>query len=121
MTSRGTQQRGILRFVAALLSALAALAAPDARAQTYRVEIRPTLNDVDVTVEHLAQKTMLIMKLTNNTDARVRCILRYDASPQTPRRSTVFVNPGRTEQNVLRAQRRWFSVIVNVECSPAPR
>ena len=83
------------------------------------MQVNTTLNDLAIEVEHLAQATMLIMRLTNNSDTRVRCNLRYDAAPQTPRRATVFVNPGRTEQNVFRAQRRWFSVTVNVECSAA--
>lgn len=118
MISRHSPQRGVLPLVATLLVAGVAAAA---WAQTYTVQVNSTLNDLDIKVEHLAQSTMLIMKLTNNTDTRVRCNLRYDASPQTPRRTTVFVNPGRTEQNVFQAQRRWFSVTVNVECSPAPR
>ena len=104
-----------------LATAAALLLATVAFAQTYTVQVNATLNDLDIKVEHVAQSTMLIMTLTNNTDTRVRCNLRYDAAPQTPRRSTVFVNPDRTEQNVFRAQRRWFSVTVNVECSPAPR
>jgi hypothetical protein len=122
VTSRRLQQLAGFQFVAALLLAATLLAPTDsAFAQTYTVQVNPTLNDLDIKVEHVAQSTMLIMKLTNNTDTRVRCELRYDASPQTPRRSTVFLNPGSTEQNVFRAQRRWFSVTVNVECNPAPR
>lgn len=89
--------------------------------QVYTVEVRPNLNDLDVAIDYVAQSTMLVMRLTNNGDVRVRCTLNYDASPQTPRRSTVFIEPGRTGQNALRAQRRWFSVIVDVECRPAPR
>jgi hypothetical protein len=89
--------------------------------QVYTVEVRPTLTDVNVAIDHVAQSTMLVMRLTNNGEERVRCTLNFDASPQTPRRATVFIAPGRTEQSVLRAQRRWFSVIVDVECRPAPR
>lgn len=114
--SRHWLQRGILQLVASLALAGAAAAV---FAQTYTVQVNTTLNDLAIEVEHLAQATMLIMRLTNNSDTRVRCNLRYDAAPQTPRRATVFVNPGRTEQNVFRAQRRWFSVTVNVECSAA--
>ena len=116
--SRHWLQRGILQLVASLALAGAAAAA---FAQTYTVQVNTTLNDLAIEVEHLAQATMLIMRLTNNSDTRVRCNLRYDAAPQTPHRATVFVNPGRMEQNVFHARRRWFSVIVNVECSPAPR
>jgi hypothetical protein len=51
----------------------------------------------------------------------VRCNLRFDAAPQTPVRRTRRIDPGQTDSNVLRAQRRWFSVTVDVECVPAPR
>ena len=42
-----------------------------------------------------------------------------DASPQTPRRSTRNIKPGETISSVFRAQRHWFSVIVDVTCQPA--
>jgi hypothetical protein len=93
---------------------------PAARAQTYSVEIRPVLNGLDIGIEHVAQASMLIVKLTNRTDDRVRCQLVFDASPQTPVRSTRSIRPGRTISSVLRAQRRWFSVIVDVTCQPSP-
>lgn len=108
-------------FAAAVLMLVAAPVQAVAPSQVYTVEVRPTLNDVAVAIDYVAQSTMLVMRLTNNGDVRVRCTLNYDASPQTPRRSTVFIEPGRTEQNALRAQRRWFSVTVDVECRPAPR
>jgi hypothetical protein len=96
--------------------ALIVLFAPAAWAQTYSVDIRPTLNDLDITIEPVSKSTMLVLRLTNNTQQRVRCRLRYDAQPQTPFRATVNINPGRTEQSVLRAQRKWFSVTVDVNC-----
>lgn len=108
---------GWFKACAVLVLATAAL---DAHAQTYTVEIRPTLNDLDVKIEHIAQTSMLILKLTNNTDTRVRCDLHFDASPQTPLRSTRSINPGRTISSVLRAQRRWFRVIVDVQCRASP-
>lgn len=68
---------------AALALALIVLVAPAAFAQTYTVEIRPTLNDLDIKIEPVSQASMLVLRLTNNTDQRVRCRLRYDAPPQT--------------------------------------
>jgi hypothetical protein len=104
----------------ALALALIVLVAPAAFAQTYTVEVRPTLNDLDVKIEPVAQTSMLVMRLTNNTDQRVRCRLRYDAPPQTTFRSSLNVNPGRTEQSVFRARRKWFAVVVEVNCEPRP-
>ena len=91
----------------------------DADAQTYSVEIRPELNGLDVGIEQIPQASMLIIELTNNESARVRCVLNFDASPQTPRRSTRTLNPGETISSVFRAQRRWFRVTVDVNCRPA--
>ncbi len=101
---------------AALALALIVLVAPAAFAQTYTVEIRPTLNDLDVKIEQVAKSSMLVLRLTNNTDQRVRCRLRYDAPPQTTFRSSLNVDPGRTEQSVFRARRKWFAVVVEVSC-----
>jgi hypothetical protein len=101
---------------AALALALIVLVAPAAFAQTYTVEIRPTLNDLDVKIEPVAQASMLVVRLTNNTDQQIRCRLRYDAPPQTTFRSSLNVNPGRTAQSVFRARRKWFAVVVEVNC-----
>ena len=110
--------RGFLRgFVPALVLLLPLAAA----GQTYTVDVRPVLNDLDVKIETVAMTSALTLRLTNNTATRVRCDLRWDASPQTPRRNRVNVDPGRTEQSTFRAQRKWFSVIVDVECRPAGR
>jgi hypothetical protein len=103
-----------------LALALIVLVAPAALAQTYTVEIRPTLNDLDVRIEPVAKSSMLVLRLTNNTEQRVRCRLRYDAAPQTPFRSSLNIDPGRTEQNVFRAQRKWFAVTVDVNCEARP-
>jgi hypothetical protein len=99
---------------AALLLALIAF---EVSAQTYSVEIRPVLNDLDIKIEQIPQSTMLILRLTNNTDQRVRCQLVFDASPQQLRRSTRSINPGETISSELRAQRKWFRVIVDVKCT----
>jgi hypothetical protein len=105
---------------AAFALALIVLIAPAAFAQTYTVEIRPTLNDLDVKIEPVAQSSMLVVRLTNNTDQRIRCRLRYDAPPQTTFRSSLNVGPGRTEQSVFRARRKWFAVVVEVNCEARP-
>jgi hypothetical protein len=115
-----TRPRSLLHAIAALLLAYSAPAA-QAQSQTYTVDIRPVLNDLDIKIEHVAQSRMLVVNLTNNSPTRVRCNLRFDASPQTPVRATRHINPGQRESSVLNAQRRWFSVTVDVECVPAPR
>jgi hypothetical protein len=94
-----------------------AMLALDATAQTYSVNINPTLNDLDIQIEPVATTAMLVIKLTNRTDRKVRCDLRYDAAPQPLYRKTTYVDPGKTEQSVFRAQRKWFSVDVTVECT----
>jgi hypothetical protein len=120
MTPEPARQRSPLRALALALLTLGAPAA-GAQSQTYTVEIRPVLNDLDIEIEHVANSRMLVVNLTNNSPTRVRCNIHYDASPQTPLRTTRHINPGRRETSVLRAQRRWFSVTVDVECVPAPR
>ena len=97
------------------------LAATDALAQTYSVNINPTLNGLDIGVEPVAQSGVLVVKLTNRTEQTVRCDLRYDAAPQPLYRKTTYVDPGKTEQSVFRAKRKWLSVDVAVECRVAAR
>jgi len=120
MTPEPNRQRSTLRALALSLLVLCAQAA-DAQSQVYRVDIRPELNGLDIKIEHVANTRMLVVNLTNNSPTRVRCNLHYDASPQTPLRTTRHINPGQRETSVLRAQRRWFSVTVDVACVPAPR
>lgn len=109
--------------VTLLLAVLLAGVAPAAWAQSqvYTVTIRPVLNDLDVRIEHVADSRMLVVNLTNHSPTRVRCDLRFDAPPQTPDRSTRSINPGKRASSVLRAQRRWFSVTVDVVCQATPR
>ena len=120
MTSGFTSSRSLPGWLALVLLVLAAPAAY-AQSQVYTVDIRPVLNDLDVKIEHVANSSMLVMNLTNNSPTRVRCNLLFDASPQSPQRSTRHINPGQRTSIVLRAQRRWFSVQVDVTCEPAPR
>jgi hypothetical protein len=106
--------------VAGKLSIMLVLASlmPSALAQNYKVHVTATLDDLDVKIEPVANTGMLVIKLTNKNDIKVRCDLRYDAAPQALYRTTTYVDPGKTEQSVFRARREWFSVEVNVECKP---
>lgn len=112
--------RWSLRLAGLSLLGVAVLVA-QAQSHTYSIDVRPVLNDLDIKIEQVAQASTLVIKLTNNSPTRVRCNLRFDPSPQTPVRRTRNINPGRTESTVLRAQRRWFSVTVDIECVAAPR
>jgi hypothetical protein len=95
-----------------------ALAASAAMAQTYKVEIRPTLDDVNIKVDHVDSSGVLTLILTNIGELRARCELMFDASPQVPYRTTVFVDPGKDRSVVFRAKRKWFNVVVDVNCEP---
>ena len=104
---------------AACALALTVLFAPAAFGQTYTVEVHPTLNDLDIKIEPVAMTGMLVVKLTNDTDQKVRCKLRLrrlaaDDLPFQPQRQS-----RRTEQSVFRAQRKWFAVAVEVNCEAA--
>jgi hypothetical protein len=90
-------------------------------AQTYSVNIEPTLNDLDIKIEPVASSGVLVLKLTNNTSEKVRCDLKYDAAPQPLYRKTTYVDAGKTEQSVFRAKRKWSSVDVEVECKPSTK
>ena len=118
MPETGSRRAMLLTLVLSLLASSAQVAS--AQSQVYSVDIRPELNGLDVKIEHVANTRMLVVNLTNNSPTRVRCNLHYDASPQTPLRTTRHINPGKRETSVLRAQRRWFSVTVDVVCVPAP-
>jgi len=93
-----------------------ALFAASATAQTYTVDIHPTLNGLDVKIEPVTTSGMLVVKLTNATDKKVRCDLLYDAAPQIPYRKTTYIDPGKTEDSVFSAKRKWTSVDVDVKC-----
>jgi hypothetical protein len=99
-----------------------AAVAPGALAQvTYRVNVGTTLDGADVKVEYVAQSSMLVLNLRNIGEVRARCDVAFDAAPQIPQRNTRFIDPGKTNSAVLRAQRTWFTVNVEVRCSAAPR
>ena len=115
----GGARPGLGGLAAFMVLVLVFLTAPAALAQTYTVTINPTLNDLDVRIDHVARTDMLVVRLTNATEQRIRCRLNFDAAPQTPRRSSVNLRAGRTEQSVFRATRKWFSVNVDVVCELA--
>lgn len=95
--------------------------APAVNAQTYTVNVNPSLNGLNIKIEPVSNSAMLVMKLTNNTDQKVRCEVKYDASPQPLTRKTLYIDPGKTEQSVLQAKRKWFSVDVDVDCQLATK
>jgi hypothetical protein len=84
----------------------------------YKVEVQPTLNGLPIKIEPEPFSGRLVMKLTNGGTEKVRCDLRYDASPQPIRRSYVYLKPGETAENSFQAKRKWFSVTVDVTCKP---
>jgi hypothetical protein len=100
------------------VTVLAVFAAP-VHGQTYDVQVNPTLNGLDISIEPVASTGVLVVNLTNNSDQKVRCDLKYQADPQPPSRSYVFIEPGKSASNALREARKWFSVTVDVECKPA--
>ena len=97
----------------------AATVAGPAAAQTYDVELNTELNDLPVKIETVPMEGILVVKITNDGATKVRCDLRYDASPQPVGRAYVHVAAGRTEQDSFRAKRKWFDVVVHVTCRPA--
>ena len=105
----------------ALLAIVACLLGSVALAQTYDVKVNAELNGLDVKIEPVAMTGMLVVKLTNQTTQKVRCNLRYDASPQALYRKTTYIDPGKTEQSEFRAKRKWFEVEVAVECQPSEK
>lgn len=105
--------------IATLVLAATASVSTAAAAQTYTVQVKPELNGLDILIEPVPSPSILVIRMTNRTDQRVRCNLTFDASPQTPTRTRRMINPGQTTSSVLRATRRWFSVVVDVNCEPA--
>ena len=93
-----------------------AIMSPDALAQNYTVTINPTLNGLDVKFAYQANQGMLIVTSTNNADKKVRCDFVFNAAPQFPYNTSVFVQPGKQATSVLSASTTWFSVNVDVTC-----
>ena len=109
------------RIVLAGLALAMAVLPQAATAQTYDVDLKTTLNDLPVEVETVPMSGVLIVRVTNTGGVKVRCDLRYDASPQPIGRAHVYVEPGKTEENAFRAQGKWFNVSVDVSCNPVDK
>jgi hypothetical protein len=116
-----TRCRVPLRRPIGLCAALAvAMLSAVAMAQNYTVTINPTLNGLDVKFAYQADEDILIVTVTNDADRKVRCDFQYDAGPQLPHMTSVFVQPGKQAPSVFRATRYWFAVAVNVTCVAVP-
>jgi hypothetical protein len=107
---RRAPRSGVLLACSTLAVALPALAA------TYTVDVQSELGGLPVDIDTVPMDGVLVVKITNNADVKVRCDLRYDASPQPIGRSYLFVEPGKTEQDAFRAKRNWYQVAVEVKC-----
>ena len=117
MSAREFRPAQALRRALLPVAAAVACAAPPASAQTtYSVEVQSELGGLPVDIDTVPMDGMLVVKVTNRADVKVRCDLRYDASPQPIGRGYVYVDPGKTEQDVFRAKRQWYQVAVEVKC-----
>lgn len=87
-------------------------------AQDYTVQVNSRLNDLAIRIEPVSTETLLILRLTNADDTRVRCIVEYVAHPQMPSRQSLTLRPGRTEQSTFRIRRHLFAITANVQCAP---
>lgn len=105
-----------LRPVLLLAAAALAIATPSAWAVTYTVDVQSELGGLPIAIDTVPMDGVLTVRLTNNADVKVRCDLRYDASPQPIGRSYVYLEPGKTEQDAFRAKRNWYQVAVEVKC-----
>ena len=107
----------LLKSPCAVLAALASfLVGLVAVAQNYTVEVTPHLNGLDIKIEPVSNPGVLVVNLTNNTAQKVRCDLNFEADPQLPFQTFVFVAPGKTASATLRATQQWFDVGVDVSC-----
>ena len=80
------------------------------------VEVTPHLDGLDIKIEPVSNPGVLVVNLTNNTAQKVRCDLNFEADPQLPFQTFVFVGPGKTGAATLRATQQWFDVSVDVRC-----
>jgi len=116
-----SRSRSPLRASIALCAALAlGTLSAGASAQNYTVTINPTLNGLDIRFAYQADEDILVVTATSNADRKVRCDFEYNAAPQVPYRTSVFVQPGREAISVYRAARLWFAVVVDVTCVAVP-
>ena len=108
-----------IRVLPLVLSCI--LLAPTAPAQTYSVEVQPLLDGLPIKIDTVPTNGLLVVRLTNEGDARTRCDLRYDASPQPVHRAYVYLEPGETKEDAFRARRKWFNVVLEVICKAVPQ
>jgi hypothetical protein len=114
--------RPMTRTILAAGSAVVLLAfAGAASAQTYTVNIKPELNGLNVKIEPVSNPGLLVVNLTNNDAQKIRCDLNFEADPQMPYRTFVFVEPGKRGSAVLQAAQKWYEVDVSVQCKPADK
>jgi hypothetical protein len=105
------------RKVGGVLAAIAMAAfAHAAAAQDYTVNVTQELNGLDIKIEPVANTGLLVVNLQNNTAQKVKCSVNFQADPQVPNRSFVFIEPGKSSAATLRATQRWFEVDVDVKC-----
>lgn len=109
-------QRGHLVRLSGLAVAVASLAGPALAQVTYTVNVTQELNGLDIKVEPVPNAGVLVVNLTNNTQQKVKCTVKFEADPQVPSRSYVFVDPGKRSSATLRAKQKWFEVDVDVNC-----
>ena len=83
---------------------------------SYTVKVNSTLNGLNVGLEPVTTPEILIMKIANKSDKKIRCDFTYDAAPQRMSRTSSFVSAGETSQSVFRATDHWFNVNVDVTC-----
>lgn len=105
--------------LAAVSFACAFCAAQAALAQVnYTVNVTSELNGLDIKIEPVSNAGLLVVNLTNGADTKVKCVVAFQADPQVPSRSFVFVEPGQRSSATLRATQRWYEVDVDVNCKP---
>ena len=90
-----------------------------AAASTYQVDLESELNGLDVKLSTVENPGGIIVRLQNDSATKIRCNLRYDASPQPIGRRTVYVAAGKTGESVFGAKRQWSRVDIKVDCAAA--
>ena len=109
-------QCGHLVLLSGLALAAASLAGAALAQVTYTVNVTQELNGLDVKIEPVPNDGVLVVNLTNNGQRKVKCTVKFQADPQVPSRSYVFVDPGKRSAATLRATQKWFEVDVDVNC-----
>lgn len=106
------------RIVGGVLTVIAMAAfAQTAAAQDYTVNVTQELNGLDIKIEPVSNTGLLVVNLQNNTAQKVKCDVNFQADPQLPNRSFVFIEPGKSSSATLRATQKWFEVDVDVKCN----